>query len=126
MSSCLLITLIGLFPYLHFFFPPIPRHLPDQALSSKLTIKFWIDALAAKVDIETLAALPTEPGLMFLTDSDCLPIGMASTLHISLRFLAMIAGRWRGYIDLRHQLLFLDIIRLVFNRLEIGRCLKST
>jgi len=49
------------------------------------------------VDIETLAALSTEPGLMFLTDSDCLPIGMASTLHISLRFLTMIARRWRGY-----------------------------
>ena len=75
---------IGLFPYLHFFFPPIPRHLPDQALSSKLTINFWIDALAAKVDIETLAALPAEPGLMFLTDSNRLSIRMISAIHLFL------------------------------------------
>ena len=100
---------IGLFLYLHFFFPPIPRHLPDQALSSKLTIKFWIDALAAKVDIETLAALSTEPSLMFLTDGNSLSIGVDSALHLMLLYHL---GR-----------LFFC---LTFNRFETGRCLKST
>ncbi len=69
-------------PCLRVSLPPIPRHLPDQALSSKLTIKFWIDAFAAKVDIQTLAALPAEPGLMFLTDSNRLSVRMTFALHL--------------------------------------------
>ena len=36
------------------------------------------------VDIETLATLSTEPGLMFLTNSDGLPVRMVFTLHFSL------------------------------------------
>ena len=62
--------------------PPVPRHLPNQALSPKLTVKFRIGALAAIVDIETLAALSTEPALMFLTDSNRLSVRMISTLHL--------------------------------------------
>jgi hypothetical protein len=78
-------VLTVLFPHLRIypFFSPVPRHLPDQALGSKLTIKFWIDAIAAMVDIETLATLSAEPGLMFLTDSDRLSIRMISTLHFA-------------------------------------------
>ena len=76
------ISLSPHFP-IYLFLPPVPRHLPDQALGSKLTIEFWIDALATMVNIETLAALAAEPGLMFLTDSDRLPVRMVFTLHLS-------------------------------------------
>jgi hypothetical protein len=68
---------------LRVFLSPVPRHLPDQALGSKLTIKFGIDAIAAMVDIETFATLSAEPSLMFLTDSDRLPVWMVSTLHFA-------------------------------------------
>ena len=68
---------------IYLLFSPVPRHLPDQALGSKLTIKLWIDAIAAMVDIETLATLSAEPGLMFLTNSDRLPVWMVSTLHFA-------------------------------------------
>ena len=80
---------ISLFPHLliYLFLPAVPRHLPDQALSSKLTIKFRIDALAAIVDIETLAALPAKPRFVFLTNSSRLSIRMISAIHLSfLRF----------------------------------------
>jgi len=81
-AYCLLRFVFKKSPCLRVSLPPIPRHLPDQALSSKLTIKFWIDAFAAKVDIQTLAALPAEPGLMFLTDSNRLSVRMTFALHL--------------------------------------------
>ena len=103
--------LISLSPYLliYLFFPPVPRHLPDQALISELTIKFWIDAHAAMVDIETLTALLTKAGFMFLTDGNGLSIGVDSALHLMLLYHLS-------------RLFFC----LTFKRFETGRCLNST
>ena len=75
---------VSLSPFLliYLFLSSVLGHLPDNALGSELAIEFWIDTLAAMVDIETLAALPTKPCFMFLTDSDRLPVRMISTLHV--------------------------------------------
>jgi len=110
--SPLLLTLLfssSLHLLIYLFFPPVPRHLPDQALISELTIKFWIDAHAAMVDIETLTALLTKAGFMFLTDGNGLSIGVDSALHLMLLYHLS-------------RLFFC----LTFKRFETGRCLKST
>jgi len=64
----------SLFPHLDFSLPPVSRQLPNQTLSSKLAVEFWIKALTAMVYVETLAALPTEACSMFLTDCNGLSI----------------------------------------------------
>ena len=76
---------ISLSPHLpiDFFFPSVPRHLPDDALGSELAIKFWIYALTTMVNVETLAALSAEPALMFLTNGNRLSARMISTLHLA-------------------------------------------
>jgi len=99
---------ISLFPHFDFSLPPVSRQLPDQTLSSKLAVEFWIKALTAMVYVETLAALPTEAGFMFLTEGNGLSIRVDSALHLTLLYHL---GR-----------LFLC---LTFNRFETGRCLRS-
>ena len=76
---------ISLSPHLpiDFFFPSVPRHLPDEALVSELAVELWIDAVTAMVNIEALTALLTESHFMFLTDPNCLPVRMISTLHLA-------------------------------------------
>ena len=65
----------------YLFFSSVSRHLPDHALRSELTIEFWIDTFTAVIDVQTLAALLTESGFMFVADPNCLPPGMISALH---------------------------------------------
>jgi hypothetical protein len=65
------------------FLSSVPRHLPYQALSSKLTVELWIEAFAAVVNVETFAAIPAVTGLMFLTDGYCFPVRMVSAFHVT-------------------------------------------
>ena len=86
MSPCLLIPPSPRHPFsasplLRVFLSLVPRHLPDQALSSKLAVEFWIKALTAMIYVETLAALSTEPCLMLLTNRDRPSTGVDSALH---------------------------------------------
>ncbi len=82
--------LISLSPHLHVFLPAVFWHLPDDALGSEFTVKFWIDAFAAIVNVKALAALLAESCLVFLTDTNCLPIRVISTLHFNFPFRIMI------------------------------------
>jgi len=66
---------------LYLFLPPVPRHLPNKALRSKLAIELRIDAFTAMIDIQALATLLTESGLMFVADPNGLPVRMISALH---------------------------------------------
>jgi hypothetical protein len=86
----------------YLFLPPIPRPLPDHALRSELTIKLWIDAFTAVIDVQTLTALLTESGFMLVADPDGLPVWMIPALH---RLFAPM---------------------LFFSRFETGRGLSST
>lgn len=80
----------SLFPHHDFSLPPVPRQLPNQTLSSELAVEFWIKALTAMVYVEILAALPTEGGFMFLTDSYCFPVHRIPAFHLFVsRFLIM-------------------------------------
>ena len=63
------------------FLSSLPRHLPDQALGPKPAMELRIEALAAVVDVETLAALLAESCLVLLADRNCVPVRMALTLH---------------------------------------------
>jgi hypothetical protein len=69
-------------PHFDLFCPPVLRHLPDNALSSKFAVEFWIKALAAMINVETFAALLTKPRFVLLTNSDRLPVRMDSALHL--------------------------------------------
>jgi hypothetical protein len=60
----------------------VPRHLPDHTLGSVLAIDFWINALAAMINVETFAALLAISRFVFLTNSARLPIRVVSTLHL--------------------------------------------
>ena len=77
--------LVSLLPCLpvDFFLPPVPRLLPNNALRSELAIELWIDAFAAVIDVQALAALLTESGLMLVTDPNGLAVWMISALHRS-------------------------------------------
>ena len=66
----------------YLFFPPVLRHLPDNALISKFAVEFWIKALAAMINVEKFAALLTKPRFVLLTNSDRLPVRMDSALHL--------------------------------------------
>ena len=69
-------------PSIDLFLPSVSRFLPDDALGSELAVEFWIDAIAAMVNIEALAALLTESCLVFLAGPDCLSIRVISALHL--------------------------------------------
>ncbi len=77
-------------PRLDLSLPSIPRHLPDDTLSSKFAIKLRINTLAALIDVKTLTALLTESCLMLLADRNRLPIRMNSTSHLFIPFTLII------------------------------------
>ncbi len=64
------------------FFSTVSRHLPDNALGSEFAVELRIHAFAALIDVETLAACLTESRLMFLADSNRLPVRVISALHL--------------------------------------------
>ena len=75
---------ISLSPHLpiDFFFPSVPRHLPDEALVSELAVEFWINAFTAIINIEAPTAFLTEPGFIFLAGRNGLPVRMILALHL--------------------------------------------
>ena len=72
---------LRIFASLYPFLPPVPRHLPDEALCSELAIELRIDAFATMIDIQALATLLTESGFMLVTDPNGLPVRMISAHH---------------------------------------------
>jgi len=82
-QSAIRITPVSLSPRrpIDFFLPPVPRLLPNNALRSELAIELWIDAFAAVIDVQALAALLAESDFMLLADPDGLPVWMISALH---------------------------------------------
>jgi hypothetical protein len=64
-----------------FPFSSVPRHLPNNALSSELTIELRIDAFTAMINIQALATFLTESGFMFVADPHGPPVRMISAFH---------------------------------------------
>jgi hypothetical protein len=62
----------------------VPGRLPDDALAPEFAVELRIQAFAAFVDIEALAAFLTEPGFMFQAGSNRFPIRMISAFHFVL------------------------------------------
>jgi hypothetical protein len=48
---------------------------------SEFTVFFWIHAFTALINVETLTALLTKAGLIFLAGGNGITIRMMSTLH---------------------------------------------
>jgi hypothetical protein len=48
---------------------------------SEFTVIFWIHTFTALIDVETLTALLTKAGFIFLTGGNGLTLWMISTLH---------------------------------------------
>ncbi len=55
--------------------------LPDDAPAPEFAVKLRIEAFAAFVDIEALAAFEAKPGLVFHAGADCFTVRMISTFH---------------------------------------------
>jgi hypothetical protein len=50
-------------------------------LRPELTVELWIDAFTAVIDVQTLAALLTKSGFMFLADPNRFSVWVISALH---------------------------------------------
>jgi len=59
----------------------VSRHFPDHALRSEPAVDLRVNAFTAVVNVKALTALLTESLLIYLTDRDCLSVGVISTLH---------------------------------------------
>ena len=75
---------------IHLFFSPVSRPLPDDALGSELAVELWVETVAARIDIKTLATLPAESCFVLLTNPNRLPVRMIRALHFVLPFTSII------------------------------------
>jgi hypothetical protein len=55
-------------------------------LASEFAVEFWVNAVAALINIEAFTALLAEPCLMLLTIGDSFPVWMILAFHLFFPF----------------------------------------
>lgn len=74
-------------------FPPVAGHLPNDALSSELTVESRAEAFAAVFDLQALATFPAKAGFVLLTDRKGVTVRMVFTLHPLIALLKSFLSR---------------------------------